>query len=214
MKGEILLPKVSSDGVPYLSNNQISTWRKSKTEYFNRYFYKEEFKGNAYTNFGLWTGGMLETGDFSGLSKSDATLMKRIPRLGEYERSIRLDFKDYGFCVIGFVDTNTPDFKHIIDYKSGTENKVEVYENDDYIQLEIYAMALEQESGTLPEKAQVYLYERLGNPFQGDRLSLGEGLWIIDKELTEDRLRVVKEGIVNTALEISKYYKMFLKLNY
>lgn len=208
---EINLPKKDDKGVPYLSYSQMSTWKKSKRDYIRQYFFGERFEGNAYTDFGGDIGSALENNDFSAYTKEEQEFLNTLPRLDQFERKVRLEFKE-GFYVTGFIDTNSSDFKKIKDYKTGDMSKEAEYDNDNYTQLEIYAMALEQETGILPEEAEVILIERTGNAFKGEELKLGSQFKVIPRSLDVFRLETVRQDIVKIAYEISEYYKIFLEL--
>lgn len=205
------LPRKDKDGRSYLSYSQYTTWKKSKREYIRQYFFGESFDGNAFTESGKKVGEALENNDFSGFTRGERALLVKLPRLDTFERMIRLEYPE-GFYVKGFIDTNSSDFRHIIDYKTGDMSKRSEYDSDEYCQLEIYALALEQETGVLPDKAEVVLIERLGNPFKGEELKLGENFEVIDRSLDVFRLETVRQDVLKIALEIADYYKVFKKL--
>lgn len=217
----ILLPKSGKDGTPYLSYSQISTWKKSKRDYMRQYFHGEKFEGNAYTDFGSAVGEALETGKMNGFTAAEKKFLKTIPRHDEFERKITL--KCNGFDVIGYIDSNTKVEQHssgtgeivrkILDYKTGeVHKKTEEYQSDDYFQLDIYAAALQQELGHLPEVVEVIIIHRNGNAFQGEDLTLGDHFGKVTKEVTQERVESVIADIEMVAKEISDAYKVYLKL--
>lgn len=213
---KIVLPKSDETGKFYVSYSQLSTWKKSKREYIRQYFFGESFDGNAYTEFGSKIGQALENNDFSEFTKEEQKILKTIPRYDEFEREIKLDFGD--FYVKGFIDTSSKPNKKgvakIADYKTGDKvKKAPEYQSDDYTQLDIYAAALEQEFGNLPESVIVYLIDRKGNAFQNEELVLGDGFITITKDVNPKRIEQVKKDILKTVKEISEYYQVFLKLN-
>ena len=207
----LVLPRKDDDGKCYISYSQHSKWKKSKKEYIKSYFFGEKFTGNAYTDFGSLIGEALEHNDFSAFTKKEQTLLKRVTRLDEFERTIKL--KMDGFYVLGYIDTNdcapllkkdvgsaTPtEVRHLVttlvDYKTGDMTKVDVYEADDYDQLAIYAAAIEQEQGVLPKQAYVELIERVGNAFRGEDLALGNEVVQIPQDITPKRIKAVKADI-------------------
>jgi hypothetical protein len=184
---------------------------------------KEKFEGNAYTDFGSKVGEALENDDFSEFTEKEQEFLKSVERYDEFERKINLQMD--GFKVVGFVDSNTLEtkkkngkkvevVKHLIDYKTGSvETKVSEYESDKYTQLHIYAAALEQELGVLPETAKVVLIDRVGNAFKGEELKLGDTCVEIEKNISKEVIDKVLKDVQDTAEEISKYYEIFLKLN-
>lgn len=207
---KIILPRQDESGAYYISYSQLSTWKKSKRDYIRQYFFGENFEGNSYTSFGSIIGESLEHNDFSSFTKKEADFLKTIPRYDQFERKVKLELD--GFYVVGFIDSNTSNFKKIMDYKTGDMGKAAEYDNDNYWQLEIYAMALEQETGILPEDARVILIERTGNAFKGEELKLGTQFQEIPRSLDVFRLEQVKAEIIKIAHEISDYYKVFLSM--
>lgn len=220
-KQKITLPKTDKvTGRPYLSYSQISTWKKSKRDYMRQYFFGEDFSGMSdYMDFGSKVGNALEKNDFSEFTKEEQKILKTIPRYDQFEREINLQMD--GYFVKGFIDTNTTEntekgelVKKIADYKTGDVDKKESeYTSDDYIQLDIYAAAIQQETGLLPEEVSVFLIDRTGNAFKGEPLRLGERYVTITKKVDDKRVKAVMNEVNKIAQEISEYYQLFLKLN-
>lgn len=203
----IILPRTDKDGNCYISYSQHSKWKYSKKDYIKSYFLGERFEGNAYTDFGTKIGEALENNDFSEFDKRELKTLKKITRLDEFEREIRLDLGD--FYVLGFIDTNDKDCNQLIDYKTGALNKVAEYEKDGYDQLAIYAAAIEQETGKLPKSAHVELIERTGNAFRGEPLELGKEVVKIPQDISPERIERVKKEVLEVATEISDYYRVY-----
>lgn len=218
---KIVLPKTDKvTGIPYLSYSQISTWKKSKRDYIRQYFFGEDFSGMSdYMDFGSKVGNALEKNDFSEFTKEEQKFLKTIPRYDQFEREINLQMD--GYFVKGFIDTNTTEntekgelVKKIADYKTGEiEKKESEYASDDYIQLDIYAASIQQETGVLPEEVSVFLIDRTGNAFKGEPLRLGERYITITKKVDDKRVKAVMNEVNKIAQEISEYYQIFLKLN-
>ena len=217
---KLILPRVDENGDYYISYSQLDTWKRSKREYIRRYFFGEKFEGNAYTDFGTKIGEALENNDFSEFSADEQEFLKKIPRYGEYEREVRLEMK--GFYVKGFIDTSSPPtagegspnswVERIADYKTGDiTKKTAEYESDDYTQVDIYAAAIRQEFGFLPNTTGVYLIHRTGNAFKGGELKLGNKCKWIPKNTTDERADQVLEEVQKLAEDISEYYQVFLK---
>jgi len=214
----LVLPRVDKEGKCYLSYSQHSKWKKSKKDYIKSYFFGEKFTGNAYTDFGSLIGEALEHNDFSAFTKKEQTLLKRVTRLDEFERTIKLEMD--GFYVLGYIDTNDlkiglekDTVETLVDYKTGDMTKVDVYEADDYDQLAIYAAAIEQEQGVLPKQAYVELIERVGNAFRGEDLALGNEVVQIPQDITPKRIKAVKADVQKVATDISNYYRVFNLIN-
>lgn len=206
----MILPKRNEQG-NYLSYSQYDKWKKSKKDYIKSYFFGERFEGNAYTDLGSLVGEALENNNFSEFSISEKKTLKKVTRLDEFEREIKLVYKD--FSVIGYIDTNDKELSCLIDYKTGALDKEAVYKANTYEQLVIYAAAIEQETGKLPKTAHVELIERLGNPYKGDKLTVGKSVIKIPQNISKRRVNAVKKKLETVAKEISNYYKVFNKLN-
>lgn len=225
-KLNVVLPKSTEDGQPYLSYSQYSKFKRSPKEYYRQYFFGEPFDGNAYTDFGSLIGEALETGDFSAFSEEEQKVLKKITRLDQFEREITWDLN--GFVVTGYIDTNdskiVEDEAHghpgmdreivttIIDYKTGALNKVAEYEDENYDQVTIYAGAILQQTGTVPEKGWVELIERTGNAFKGEELKLGTEVVKIPQNVTKKKIKETETKLRAAAKEISDRYKVFKKL--
>lgn len=224
LKRKLVLPREDKDGNHYISYSQLNTWKRSKREYIRQYFWGEGFEGNAYTDFGTKVGEALENGDYSEFTDDEQEFLKTVPRYGEYEREIRLEMD--GFYVKGFIDTSSPEeignsegekptmcVRRMADYKTGDiEKKRAEYESDDYIQVDIYAGAMKQVYGVLPEEVSVYLIHRTGNAFQNEELKLGNRYLKITKDVTDEGVKKVLEEVQLIAEEISAHYVIFKKL--
>ena len=212
--GEINLPKKNKDGKPYISYSQYNKWKGAKKDYIKQYFLGEKFEGNAYTDFGSMIGEALENNDFSGFTPEELPVLAKITRLDEFEKEITWDLEE--FVVTGYIDTNDNKkglVSKIVDYKTGDMNKVEVYEADKYDQVTIYAGAIEQETGKLPEKGWVELIERTGNAFKGEKLQLGTKVVTIPQDVSRKAVDKVRDNLKKVAQEISFSYGVFNKLN-
>lgn len=223
---QLILPRTDDDGNSYISYSQIATWKKSKRDYIRQYFFDEEDTKDflkPYGDFGNKIGEALENNDFSDFTEEEQKLMKLIPRYDEFEREIKLEMD--GFYIKGFIDTNTVLRKNegkkkielvekIADYKTGEiEKRRPEYESDEYLQIPIYAAAIQQETGFLPKEAFVFLIERNGNAFKGEELTLGNEFITITKDVSQEKIDKAKIEIQEIAEDISKYYETYLKLN-
>lgn len=202
-----VLPRTDEDGRCYISYSQHSKWRTSVREYIRQYFFGEPFKGNAYTEFGKRVGEAIEKNDYSTFDKEEKKTLAKVTRLDEFERRVELDFGP--FYVMGFIDTNDTLGTTLIDYKTGGRDKMTYYKADFYDQLAIYAAALEQETGFLPQEAFVELIERTGNPFKGEPLKIGEEIIRIQKNISPKRVQKACDDFLKTAKEIHHSYRIF-----
>ena len=221
----LILPKKDKDGVPYLSYSQVSKWLSNKREYIRQYFFGEAFEGNAYTDFGSKVGEALENNDFRGFTAAEKKFLKTIPRYDEFEREIKLQMD--GFYVKGYIDTNSSLKERVIDkdttgmvindmadYKTGDiEKKTEEYESEKYNQLEIYAAAIQKETGHIPDNVSVILIGRKGNPFKPkEPLKLTRKFATITRKVDQAAIDRVLKEVQEAAEEISEAYQVFLKL--
>lgn len=207
----MILPRKDKHGKPYISYSQISSFLRDKKEYMKSYFYNEPIQFTAYIDHGSKVGKALETNDFSQFTKEEQVVLKQVPRLDIFEKNVQVDFGS--FYLTGFIDTIDKKFKKLHDYKVGTEKKIAEYKDPKYVQTVLYAMGIKQETGKLPKETSVILIDRKGNAFKGEPLMIGEKYWEIPLELSEKRIKFADELVRDTANEISKYYKVFLKLN-
>ncbi len=223
---KIVLPKKDEKGKGLYSYSQHKKWWDSSGPkgYIRSYFFGEKFDGNTHTKFGNKVGKALEKNDYFWFDKEEIKTLKKVTRLQEFERPISFDFGD--FTLIGYIDTNDlfvnfnaikkSNSHHviveIIDYKTGALDKVDLYESKDYDQLVIYAAAIEQETGKLPEKASVELIEKLGNGWT-EPLSVGKKVVKIDQDISPARVKRVVAKVLTGAKQVSAHYKVFNKLN-
>lgn len=225
MSEQLMLPKKDEEGKYYLSYSQYTKWLDNNRNYIRRYFFGEKEEGNAYFDFGHKVGEALENNDFSAFeTEREVKLMKSIPRYDEFERKIKLDMG--WFYVVGYIDTNNVEQKgkkkglvtKIADYKTGEMKQEALYKSKDYKQLHIYAEAINQEQGCLPEQIDVFLIERLGNPYDKNvrnrELILGDEVRHINKtdDITAESIQETKDIINKSAEGISDCYKIYLKL--
>lgn len=218
---KIILPRKDKEGNPYVSYSQINSWNSKKgfntglpgfKEYILSYFFNVKFGDpQGWAEFGTRVGTALEHNDFKGFSKKEQETLKKATRLDLFEKEVRITFP--GFYLKGFIDSASENLKSILDYKTASENSRKKYYTDEYEQLDIYAMGIKEETGEYPEKMWVEILERVGNPFRGESLSLGTALWVSEREIDEKRLERIKEDILRTTEDISRYYTVFTKLN-
>lgn len=201
------LPRKDKNGLSYLSYSQISLFKRSEEDYYNTYILNKPFKGNAYTDFGTKVGLALEKNNFNGFTEEEAKTLSKCIRLDEFEKLVKLNYK--GFYLLGYIDTNSIDYKTIIDYKTGGKGKESQYKSKEYTQLCYYALALRQEYGITPDKAYVNFIERKGNPFKGEELMVGSESVLIEIDISYDRLKQVYYNTISIAKQIELFYKKY-----
>lgn len=206
------LPRKDKNGNSRLSYSQIKCFKESKKDFINRYILDEPFVSNEYIEFGSKVGEALETNNFNNFHELEEDILRKVERLDEFEKFVKLDFG--GFIMYGYIDSNTHDLSKIIDYKTGGKKKELIYSKEDYTQLCYYALALRQEYGVTPDIAQVHFIRRGGNLYRGQDLVVAqEDPIIIDVDITEDRLKRVYWEAIETAKEIEDFYLDYLKNN-
>lgn len=220
------LPRKDKDGNSYISYSQVKSWNEVKGfntgklgryESMMSYFFGEDFPdANGFAQFGIDVEDYICGKPEAKLLFTDdekATL-DQIKPLGVFQKQIRLDFPKEGFYIKGFIDDATENLGLIRDYKSASEKSKAKYYEDSYTQLDVYGLAIEQETGKFPD-LELCIIERLGNGFRGGRdvMSVGKQVWYVPRKTNPKRLLAIKAEIVKTAEEIEKFYNVFLKLN-
>lgn len=205
MTSRLPLPRTDTEGNSYVSYSQLSMFKRDPGDYYLNYILGLPKKHNPYTDFGSKVGEALETNDFSKFDPVEQETLSQVVRLDEFEREVRLQYD--GFYVLGYIDTNRSDLSHIIDYKTGGEGKESQYQKEGYTQLCLYALALRQETGVTPSKAQVNFIRREGNPGSGEALTVGsEAPLLLDIDISEDRLKQVYWDTLRTTQKMSEFY--------
>ena len=200
------LPSKDKKGGCYLSYSQITTFKNSREDYYNRYILKVPFEGNEYTDFGSNVGEALENNNFTKFTDRETGILKQVTRLDVFERRIKIEYDS--FYLIGYIDTSTIDLSRIIDYKTGGLKKEFQYMENDYDQLHVYALGIRQETGMHVQDASVEFIRRGGNAYRGQKLFVkDEKPIVIPQDLSEEKLKHVYWDILKTAKEIDKFYK-------
>lgn len=203
------LPKKDKNGRSKLSYSQIAQFLRDPKEYMEIYIKNRPFEGNAYTEFGNKVGKALEFNNFQGFSIDEVDTLKKVTRLDEFEKMVKIEFND--FYMIGFIDTLSSDYNTIIDYKTGGKNKESEYEKDTYTQLQYYALGLRQQYKITPQEAYVNFIRREGNAFRGEILKVAnEEPIMIPVDVSYERLKRVYWNTFKVAKEIEKLYEWYL----
>lgn len=206
------LPRKDKNGNSRLSYSQIKCFKENKNDFISRYIIGEPFVSNEYIEFGSKVGEALETNNFNNFHELEEEILRKVERLDEFEKFVKLDFG--GFIMYGYIDSNTNDLSKIIDYKTGGKKKDLIYSKDDYTQLCYYALALKQEYGVIPEVAQVHFIRRGGNLYRNQPLVVAqENPIIINIDISEERLKEVYWDTIEVAKEIESFYLDYLKNN-
>ncbi len=219
---KIILPR-EKDGKYYTSYSQINDWNsikgfntglEGKKEFILKYFCGREYPDTAgFAQFGTEVEDyVLNRGSPEAFSTDEKKVLETITKLDIHQHEIMIPFKD--FYVKGFIDDMSADYNHIRDYKTASKNSSKKYYEDDYKQLDLYALGIKALTGKVPDRLEVVVIERLGNGFRGGRdvMTVGNEVWYIERETNEVRLKELEQYIINTVEEISEYYQIYLKL--
>lgn len=216
------LPR-SKDGIPYISYSQYKNWNSAKSfhlraegrhEYMLEYFFGEEFPDMGWAQFGSEVEDYIcERKHSDVFSVEERAVIDTIEPLGVFQQEFLLDFGD--FALLGFLDDATEDFKHIRDYKTCSENSSKQYYKDDYYQLDIYALWVAQKFGYIPDRMEVLMIERTGNPFKGGGrsvLQVGSKWWSHERQTSHQRVEFLQADITRVAHEIAQSWGVYQKL--
>lgn len=220
----MILPRKDKEGNCYISYSQITAWHEAKgfdtglpgkVEFIRKYFLGETFEDTK--GFGLFgtevEGYITERNYADKFTDQEKKVLEQISPLGVFQKEFKLKYD--GFYVLGYIDDMLPDATKIRDYKTASKKSGKKYEEDAYFQLDLYALAIKQETGKLPKELEVCIIERLGNGFNGGRdvMTVGNDVWYVQRKTNKERLKKLEQTILQTAEEISEYYQVFLKLN-
>jgi hypothetical protein len=223
---QIVLPRKDKDGNYYISYSQISTFNDlqsynlkllGKIEYMAAYFFGDSWPDSGFAQFGLEVEDYICNGAFQeNFSDRERAVLDNIEPLGNFQVETKI-WLFPNVYIKGFIDDSVHDLTHIRDYKTASKNSKAKYYKDSYVQLDIYAMHVLQETGKLPEKIEVCIIERTGNCFgmvnRRDLLKVGEEVWYHTRETSMERIETIKAELRTAVYKISELYQLYLKLN-
>lgn len=220
---KIILPRTTKDGKPRVSYSQIKNFNaiksfnlgvEGKLEYMVDYFLGYTFPDVGWGEFGEDVESYIaDRSTADKFTKDEQTVLDEVKPLDVQSDKFSIDYGE--FELTGIIDDRSADWSMIRDYKTASKNSAKQYYKDDYVQLDLYALAGVEATGIIPE-LEVCIIERKGNANFGggrDALKVGKEVWYVPKETSEERLETLKQTIFKTVCEISDYYKLFLKLN-
>ena len=220
---KIVLPRVNDQGQQTISYSQIKLWHDEKgfstglmgrMEYIRSYMLGEEYPDWGWGQFGTEVEDYIcERKGADLFTDAEKATMEKVVPLGNFQVPIAIDFGDFIFT--GYKDDANDDESILRDYKTASARSKEQYYGDGYKQLDLYALDTFKKTGKLPDELQVTIIERNGNAFRGGRevLTVGENIWEVQREVDKVRIDSMENLIVETAKEISEYYKVFKELN-
>lgn len=198
------------------AKNGFNTGLLGKYEYIRKYFLGESYPDMGWGTFGTEAQEYIQERKHGDkFTKAEKKVLDTITPLDIFEQPVILDFKD--FIVLGFIDGLSADWKKIRDIKTKSENSKKDLFTGKKHQLELYSLYVEQEKGFLPE-CEYVIVERGGGRecmMGGGRavLTVGERVWYEPYKITKTRLAETKKLVKSTVKEISKYWKVFNKIN-
>jgi len=228
----MILPGTTKDGRPRISYSQLNSWTSKSAfrginiggqevtqsgkhgyilERMVGYEYPPDPAKESFAPFGDKVEDAICEQDFSGFTDREANVLKSIKPLGVFQKPVEIDFGD--FVLTGFIDDCNKTPTKLRDYKTASVNSAKKYYTDEYKQLEIYALERYKRTGKLPTSLEVCVIERIGNPFRGEELKVGDNVWYIEREISKQILDDVEEWVVENTREIAEYYETFLKMN-
>jgi hypothetical protein len=216
-------------GKYYLSWSQIESYRDKlgfntgllgKFEYFLKYFSGYSFHDMGWATFGSEVENYITLRqDADKFTEKEKKVLDTIKPIGVFQTEIIFHVKDLDVIVIGYVDDHSPIVDNKIallrDYKTKSESSKKDLHDDKKHQIEIYINGFKQK-GIEVEKAEYCIIERLGGKecmAGGGReaLYVGERVWYEPYSWDAERLKETERIIKETVIEISEYYKIFLK---
>lgn len=220
---EIILPRLTAEGKPRISYSQVKLFNEAKSfnlgiegvlEYMATYFLGYTFPDIGWGQFGEEVESYIAKREQADkFTDAEKEVLNKIKPLDFQSDKFSIDYGQ--FELYGIIDDRSKDWTQIRDYKTASKNSKKQYETDDYVQLDLYALKAVEVTGIIPE-LEVCVIERKGNAnFGGGReaLTVGDNVWYIPKKTSEARLDALKKEVFRTVVEISEYYKLFLKLN-
>ena len=204
-------------GKYYISYSSIDSWENYKEDFIKEKFAKIDKPFSIYGAFGSYTGEALENGKFpeenphgfTGQENMNFELLR--PEGAEYEKMILIDMGEY--VILGFIDMYheiEKDVAHIRDQKTGGSRKESKYQGEDYIQVLLYAHAIEQ-TGKKIGKTDVWFIRRTGSHIKPP-LHISDEQFAIPLEYSQERVEFALAKVEKVVNEISDLYKTYLKI--
>jgi hypothetical protein len=202
---ELTLPRRDKNDLPYTTYSQIASFVRDPEEFYRRYCMGEPFEANPYTDFGNKVDKALTEGAYEGFRPCEQEMLRTVPRLEEFQRKIKLQYDE--FYIANTIDTMTSDGSYLIDYKTGGKDKWTQYREDTYNQLDIYSLAIWQELGVIPSRAEVWFIGRGGNAFKKQRLYVSGPIIPIEKDISEESLLKAEGAVFNVVRSMGEFIR-------
>jgi hypothetical protein len=201
-------------GKPYVSYSTLNSYYEYQEDLIKKKILGIELEPGVYADFGTWVGTSIETGewqknDHNFIGAENLDIQDRMEG-AEYEKFIIIDMGEY--IVIGFIDVYLPteDGDIVIDVKTGKKGAQNKYIKPEYIQIILYAHALEL-AGRNVTQASIWYIERVGSHVNPP-LGIGESQLMVDLEYSPERVKYAMDRLDEGTRAISEVYKTYLKL--
>jgi hypothetical protein len=203
-------------GKPYISYSSVSSWVDYREDFIKQKLAGIKLPDGVYGKLGNYAGEALENGKFAeenpyGFTGQENLDFKALrPAGAEYEKMILIDMESY--VIIGFIDRyheTSPGVAHIRDLKTGGKGKEKDYADPKYIQVMLYAHAIEQ-TGVKIGKTDVYFVRRTGSHIKPP-LHISTEQFVIDLEYTKERVDFALAKVDKAVNEISDIFKVYKK---
>lgn len=202
-------------GKPYISNSSIDSWENYQEDFIKQKFVGIELPDGIYAKFGTYVGEAIENGKFGKneygfTGQENLNLGSLRPKGAEYEKMILIDMGEY--VIIGFIDVFHEYEKmvaHVRDIKTGGKKKEDKYSSKDYIQVILYAYALEQ-LGYKIGKTDVYFIRRTGSHINPP-LNISDEQFEIPLEYNKKRVDFALKKVDKIVKSINSVYKTYAK---
>lgn len=202
-------------GKYYISYSSVTAWDEYREDFIKEKFAKIQLPDKLYANMGKYLGEAVETGKFGenpyGFTGQENFKLIERPKKAVYEKMILIDMGEYIF--LGFIDIFV-ELKDksvwVRDLKSGGKGKEKYYASKEYVQVILYAHALELE-GYKIGKTDVWFVRRTGSHIKPP-LNISDEQFEIPLEYNEERVKFALEKVERNARELSDCYQTYLKL--
>lgn len=202
-------------GKPYVSYSTVSSWEEYREDFIKEKLAGIKLPDTAYTAMGSWLGSAVETGFFPEenpygfLGQENFGLIPR-PKKAKYERMILIDRGQY--VIIGFIDIFEEVSKGLVnvtDLKTGGKKKEDSYKKPEYIQVVLYAKALEIEGYKINDTG-IWFVRREGSHVNPP-MSISSEQFYIPLEYSPERVEYALNKVDRVVEEISEIYQIFQK---
>lgn len=203
-------------GKYYISYSTASSWFEYRDDFIKQKIAGITLPEGIYGKFGSYVGHFVEHGEFPLENPHGFTGQENLsaedlrPDGAEYEKMILIDRGEY--CIIGFIDIYheyEQGVVRITDNKTGGKGKESTYKKPEYVQVILYAYAIEQLGKTVG-KTDVMFIRREGSHINPP-LHISKERFSIPLEYSPERVKYALEKMDKAVNEISDLYKTYKK---